>query len=406
MKKIIIMELILAFSIFYLIKYVPNYKNTILVLKDDIKIEREEPLERSEEDLFLLKKNIYVKEISNLNGIWVGKTYSYDELKEMSLFFRWLINEGMVDREEYNKETGYFIIEPNKEFYTLSENEVKKKLGTNNLKLKKVEKYMKKYGEKSIFTNFYQGYLSKARFVKSELPFYKENVEDENFEKREIGYMMLFRNMMLIILIVNFCSYPYLLKKNRLKIELNKIIPIIVFFFTDTIILVLSFLFKKPWDYINTAYIPIYIIFHIIFRNITTGLFFIKMEKVLRKFKDIPQNDIIEKFKMNEKIMSAEFNIFLLVKVILLYLAPMFLTFLLSMIGTALMTVFYFIVFILSLLYCLYCFIKIEENRRSWEVIALSWPKGSEEQLLKKKSSHPRRKLKESPIAQLVRALH
>ena len=52
MKKIIIMELILAFSIFYLIKYVPNYKNTILVLKDDIKIEREEPLERSEEDLF------------------------------------------------------------------------------------------------------------------------------------------------------------------------------------------------------------------------------------------------------------------------------------------------------------------------------------------------------------------
>ena len=363
MKKIIIMGLILAFSIFYLIKYVPNYENTILVLKDGIKIEREEPLERSEEDLFLLKKNIYVKEISNLNGIWVGKTYSYDELKEMSLFFRWLINEGMVDREEYNKKTGYFIIEPNKEFYALSENEVKKKLGTNNLKLKKVEKYMKKYGEKPIFTNFYQGYLSKVRFVKSELPFYKENVEDENFEKREIAYMMLFRNMMLIILIVNFCSYPYLLKKNRLKIELNKIIPIIVFFFTDTIILVLSFLLKKPWDYINTAYIPIYIIFHIIFRNITTGLYFIKMEKVLRKFKDVPQNDIIEKFKMNEKIMSAEFNIFLLIKAILLYLAPMLLTFLLSMIGTALMTVFYFIVFILSLLYCFYCFIKIEENR-------------------------------------------
>ena len=253
MKKIIIMELILAFSIFYLIKYVPNYENTILVLRNDIKIEREEPFERSEEDLFLLKKNIYVKEISNLNGIWVRKTYSYDELKEMSLFFRWLINEGMVDRQKYNKETGYFIIEPNKEFYALSENEVKKKLGTNNLKLKKVEKYMKKYGEKPIFTNFYQGYLLKVRFVKRELPFYKENVEDENFEKREIGYMMLFRNMMLIILIVNFCSYPYLLKKNRLKIELNKIIPIIVFFFTDTIILVLSFLLKKPWDYINTA---------------------------------------------------------------------------------------------------------------------------------------------------------
>ena len=186
MKKIIIMELILAFSIFYLIKYVPNYENTILVLRNDIKIEREEPLERSEEDLFLLKKNIYVKEISNLNDIWVGKTYSYDELKEMSLFFRWLINEGMVDREEYNKETGYFIIEPNKEFYALSE---------------------------------------------------------------------------------------------------------------------------------------------------------------------------------NEEIMNAEFNIFLLVKVILLYLVPMLLTFLLLMIGTALMTICYFIIFIFSLLYCFYCFIKIEDNK-------------------------------------------
>ena len=361
MKKIIIIELILAFTIFYLIKYVPNYENTILVLRNDIKIEREEPFERSEEDLFLLRKNIYVKEISSLNGIWVGKTYSYDELKEMSLSFRWLINEGMIDREEYNKETGYFVIEPNKEFYALSENEVKKKLGTNNLNLKKVEKYMKKHGEKPIFTNFYQGYLSKVRLVKKELPFYKENVEDENFEKREIGYMMLFRDIMLIILIVNFCSYPYLLKKNRLKIELNKIIPIIVFFFTDTIILVLSFLLKKPWDYINTSYIP-YIIFHIIFRNVTTGLYFLKMEKVLRKFKDIPQNDIIEKFEMNEEIMSADFSIFLLVKVILLYLVSMLLTFLLSIIGTALMTIFYFIIFILSLLYCFYCFIKTEDN--------------------------------------------
>ena len=66
---------------------------------------------------------------------------------------------------------------------------------------------------------------------------------------------------------------------------------------------------------------------------------------------------------MNEEIMNNEFSIFLLVKVILLYLVPMLLTFLLSMIGTALMTVFYFIVFILSLLYCFYCFIKIEENR-------------------------------------------
>jgi hypothetical protein len=126
MKKVFIIELILLFTIFYLIKYVPEYRNTILILRNDIKIEREEPFESDEEDLFLLKKDTYVKEISNINGIWVGKTYSYDELKEMSLSFRNLINEKGLKKEKYDKETGYFIIEPNREFYSLSEEEVKK----------------------------------------------------------------------------------------------------------------------------------------------------------------------------------------------------------------------------------------------------------------------------------------
>lgn len=367
MKKIIIIEIILALTIVYIIKNIPGYKNTMLILRNDTRIERQEPFHKSEEDLFFLRGNQYinkyVKELSNINGIWIGNTYSYDELKVKSSYFNELTAKIGVKKENYDKGTGYFIIKTDGEFYSLTEEEVKQKLNINNLKLKSVESYMKKYGEKPTFSDFYQNYLVTIRSVKTNLPFYKESVNDENFEKRELAYTVLFKNIILVILILNFCSYPYLLKKNRLKIELNKIIPIIVFFFTDTIILVLSFLLKKPWDYINTAYIPIYIIFHIIFKNITTGLFFIKMEKVLRKFKDIPQNDIIEKIKMNEKIMNTEFNIFLLVKVILLYLVPMLLTFLLSMIGTALMTVFYFIVFILSLLYCLYCFIKIEENR-------------------------------------------
>ena len=354
--------MILLFTIFYLIKYVPEYRNTILILRNDIKIEREEPFESDEEDLFLLKKDTYVKEISNINGIWVGKTYSYDELKEMSLSFRNLINEKGLKKEKYDKETGYFIIEPNREFYSLSEEEVKKKLNTDNLKLKSIESYMKKFGQKPIFTTFYQRYLSNIRFTKSNLPFYKENVEDENFEEREIGYMILFRNIMLFILMVNFCSYPYLLRKNRLKIDLNRIILIIVFFFTDLIVLILSILFTKPWNYIDIEYFPLYIIFHIIFRNITTAFYFLKIEKVLRKFKDIPKNDIIEKIKMNEEIMSKEFTIFLSVKIFLLYLVPMLLVLILSIVGTALMTFFYFIIYFFSLLYCFYSFIVIEDN--------------------------------------------
>lgn len=362
MKKIIIIEIILALTIFYIIKNIPGYKNTVLILRNDIKIEREEAFEKDEKDLFMIKRYIYVKEISNINEIWIGKTYSYDELKKTSLSFRWLINEERLSKEKYDKESGYFIIDANKEFYSLTEQEVKQKLNINKLKLKNVESYMKKYGEKPIFSDFYQNYLVTIRSVKTNLPFYKENVNDENFEKRELNYTILFKNIILVILILNFCSYPYLLKKNKLKIDLEKLMPIIVFFFTDSIVLVLSFFFTKPWDYINNNYIPIYVVFHIIFRNITTALYFVKIEKVLKNSNNISQNDILEKFKRNETIMQEEIKKFLMIKVTLLYLAPLFFTVILSVIGTALMTIFYFFIFFISLLYCFYSFVKIEDN--------------------------------------------
>lgn len=366
MKKIIIVEIILALTIFYIIKNIPGYKNTELILRNNTKIERQEPFHNSEEDLFFLKGeqyiNKYVKELSNINGIWIGNTYSYDELKVRSSYFNELIAETGVKKENYDKETGYFIIKSDNEFYSLTEQEVKQKLNINDLKLRSVESYMKKYGEKPIFSDFYQNYLVTIRSVKTNLSFYKENVDDENFEKRELNYTILFKNIILVILILNFCSYPYLLKKNKLKIDLEKLMPIIVFFFTDSIVLVLSFFFTKPWDYINNNYIPIYVVFHIIFRNITTALYFVKIEKVLKNFNNISQNDILEKFKRNETIMLEEIKKFLMIKVTLLYLAPLFFTVILSVIGTALMTIFYFFAFLISLLYCFYSFIKIEDN--------------------------------------------
>ena len=226
MKKIIIVEIILALTIFYIIKNIPGYKNTELILRNNIKIERQEPFHNSEEDLFFLKGeqyiNKYVKELSNINGIWIGNTYSYDELKVRSSYFNELIAETGVKKENYDKETGYFIIKSDNEFYSLTEQEVKQKLNINKLKLKNVESYMKKYGEKPIFSDFYQNYLVTIRSVKTNLTFYKENVDDENFEKRELNYTILFKNIILVILILNFCSYPYLLKKNKLKIDVRR----------------------------------------------------------------------------------------------------------------------------------------------------------------------------------------
>ena len=366
MKKIIIIEIILALTIFYIIKNIPGYKNTELILRNNTKIERQEPFHNSEEDLFFLRGeqyiNKYVKELSNINGIWIGNTYSYDELKVRSSYFNELIAETGVKKENYDKGTEYFIIKSDNEFYSLTEQEVKQKLSINDLKLRSIESYMKKYGEKPIFSDFYQNYLVTIRSVKTNLPFYKENVDDENFEKRELNYTILFKNIILVILILNFCSYPYLLKKNKLKIDLEKLMLIIVFFFTDSIVLVLSFFFTKPWDYINNNYVPIYMVFHTIFRNITTALYFVKIEKVLKNFNNISQNDILEKFKRNETIMLEEIKKFLMIKVTLLYLAPLVFTIILSVIGTALMTIFYFFIFFISLLYCFYSFVKIEDN--------------------------------------------
>lgn len=208
MKKIIIVEIILALTIVYIIKNIPGYKNTELILRNNTKIERQEPFHNSEEDLFFLRGeqyiNKYVKELSNINGIWIGNTYSYDELKVRSSYFNELTAEIGVKKENYDKGTGYFIIKSDNEFYSLTEQEVKQKLNINHLKLKTVESYMKKYGEKPIFSDFYQNYLSTIKNVKGNLPFYKENVDDKNFEKRELNYTILFKDIILIILILNF----------------------------------------------------------------------------------------------------------------------------------------------------------------------------------------------------------
>ena len=69
-----------------------------------------------------------------------------------------------------------------------------------------------------------------------------------------------------------------------------------------------------------------------------------------------------KKFERNEKIMVEEIKNFLMIKVLLLYMAPLLLTGILSVVGTALTTIFYFLIFFISLLYCFYSFIKIENN--------------------------------------------
>ena len=86
MKKIIIIEIILALTIVYIIKNIPGYKNTVLILRNDIKIEREEAFWKRwerfvyDQKVYICKRNIKYKwdlDRENIFLWWVKKNKSF-----------------------------------------------------------------------------------------------------------------------------------------------------------------------------------------------------------------------------------------------------------------------------------------------------------------------------------------
>ncbi|MFC2424789.1 MAG: metal ABC transporter solute-binding protein, Zn/Mn family [Fusobacterium polymorphum] len=144
---------------------IPRCENTLLQLNENTKIERDYPTFNDDIALFYLKSTnlkyiIYVKELKKSGNIWVGNAYSYKEAYEKNSGFKWLEDDSKsfnpeYNREqkeiEYNKSTGYFIIDDKKEIYGLSEEETKKILNISSLNLKNPEKYIKKNNVKVIF---------------------------------------------------------------------------------------------------------------------------------------------------------------------------------------------------------------------------------------------------------------
>ena len=191
---------ILLLTIFFLTK-VATYENTVFILNQYTGIVRETPTFDRDEALLVLKSydmedSLYVKELLKVNNTWIGNAYNYKEAYEKNYLFKWgeddqFYNNPNFDEKErekeYNKNTGYFIIENNTRTYGLSKEEVEKKLNISSLKLKSAEIYMKKYGGKGILKKFYRDFFialykdkdyDEEDFMKDGKPYLRYNLSD------------------------------------------------------------------------------------------------------------------------------------------------------------------------------------------------------------------------------------
>ena len=207
--------ILLTLIIFFLSK-IPRYENTLLQLSENTKIERDYPIFNDDVALFYLESTnlkyiIYVKGLKKIDNIWVRNAYSYKEAYEKNSGFKWLEDDSeeynpKYNREqkeiEYNKSTGYFIIDDKKEVYGLSEDEIKEMLNISSLKLENPEKYIKKNGERARLTQFSQDLfremLNTSDYYDSD-KFEKENTTTANI----VNKLIFLRNIMLIYLGIN-----------------------------------------------------------------------------------------------------------------------------------------------------------------------------------------------------------
>lgn len=101
---------------------------------------------------FSLGNKGYLKKLNKIKDNWIGYIYDFDEV--ISKF----LDEEKIGKEkiEYNKNSGYFIINSQNQLFHLTEEQAKEKLKVKNLNLKNPEKIIRKYGEKKEKSTFYK----------------------------------------------------------------------------------------------------------------------------------------------------------------------------------------------------------------------------------------------------------
>ena len=209
-------HIILLLLIIFFLSKIPRYENTLLQLNKNTKIERDYSIFNDDEALLILDSanleyNLYIKELKKIDNIWVGNAYSYKEAYEKNSGFKWLEDDSKSFNPEYNREqkeieynrsTGYFIVDDKKEIYGLSEDEIKEMLNISSLKLENPDKYIKKNGERARLTQFSQDLFRKMLNISDYYDsdkFEKENTTTANI----VNKLIFLRNIMLIYLGIN-----------------------------------------------------------------------------------------------------------------------------------------------------------------------------------------------------------
>ena len=202
MKKIIFLEGVLLFFIYFLLSNFSTYEMSTLRLRENILVVRDAGSINDYKSIFLLQTKdkgiIAVKEIQKINDNWVGHIQPLGNLIKDSFSFRSILNlYGDRDRIEkiYKEKEEYFIIFPNKEIYGLSLEEVKNQLDIEKIDFIDMNKYMNKNGEEKSLTIRYQIYLDKLS---------NYNYYDKEFELSEIKKVFIFKGTIILFLILTF----------------------------------------------------------------------------------------------------------------------------------------------------------------------------------------------------------
>ena len=334
MKKIIFLEGVLLFFIYFLLSNFSTYEMSILRLRENILVVRDAGSINDYNSIFLIQTEdkgiIAVKEIQKINDNWVGHIQPLGNLIKDSFSFRSILNlYGDRDRIEkiYKEKEEYFIIFPNKEIYGLSLEEVKNQLDIKKIDFIDMNKYMNKNGEEKSLTIRYQIYLDKLS---------NYNYYDKEFELSEIKKVFIFKGTIILFLIltffinINYFIKCYFKKENFLSNKdlssRDKVVIASTVLFFDFLVLIFCIFSSWYKNYVLENYIGLLFVFHLIFKNIIISFSFSEENRTKK---------ILENFFSSR---------------ILLYLLPILSLILVSNIEYKIPSIFYFLFYIYSII--------------------------------------------------------
>ena len=334
MKKIIFLEGVLLFFIYFLLSNFSTYEMSTLRLREDILVVRDAGSINDYNSIFLIQTKdkgiIAVKEIQKINDNWIGHIQPLGNLIKDSFSFRSILNlYGDRDRIEkiYKEKEEYFIIFPNKEIYGLSLEEVKNQLDIEKIDFIDMNKYMNKNGEEKSLTIRYQIYLDKLS---------NYNYYDKEFELSEIKKVFIFKGTIILFLIltffinINYFIKCYFKKENFLSNKdlssRDKVVIASTVLFFDFLVLIFCIFSSWYKNYVLENYIGLLFVFHLIFKNIIISFSFSEENRT-------------------KKILGNFFT-----SRILLYLLPILSLILVSNIEYKIPSIFYFLFYIYSII--------------------------------------------------------